>query len=100
MPEEKSLEKLVAVDMANGMTYIGKLVIEGGLRHLEDTAVVKTRCHYDSAKAMAAKASGATYTIPDVLKEYREAYATVREAGVTLKTVPLKEDRAVQIWYL
>ncbi len=100
MPKEKSLEKLVAVDMPNGMTYIGKLVIEGGLRHLEDTVIVKTRCHYDSAKAMAAKASGATVNIPDVLVEYREAYAAVREAGVTLKTVPLKEDKTVQVWYL
>lgn len=98
MPEEKSLEKLVAVDMANGMTYIGKIVIESGSRYLDDTVIVKTRCHYDPATAT--KADGRAVAIPDVLKEYREAYAAVIEAGVELQRVQLEEDKAAQVWYI
>lgn len=97
MAKERS-RRLVAVDMANGKTYIGELVEyynREPTHRLEKVIVVPTRAHHEW------KAEGTHGYQEDIITFYKETYKRIADPdNLQLKNIPFNKNLAVATWPL
>ncbi len=96
-----SLEGIVAFDMPNGRTYIGKLDTSAKTtphdrqQYLCDAIVTTTRTHLDTAEAIKM-----LNKIIDPAQIYREVYSMALSKKASLGKILINPDAAVARWAL
>ena len=96
--KKKKVSNLAAVDMKNGMTYIGRLVerkTTNPREWLEGVIITKTLCHVDIQNPE-------NNIIPDIRTIYKSIYktATNDKSVSKLSKLPLNQEKIIATWNL
>lgn len=94
--KEEKKEELVAIDMANGMTYIGRIPADSLLSAtalMQKVVVTPTIGHHTLG-------TGCAY---DLIEHYKKMYEDVVKEGIKLRSISLHYEPArniIAIWHL